>query len=365
MPEEAEKQARKELKRLERMPEAAAEHSMLRTYLDWLIELPWSKLSDGRHRHRARRARILDEDHYGLEKVKRRILEYLAVRKLNPEGKSPILCFVGPPGVGKTSLGQSIARATGRKFVRAQPRRRARRGRDPRPSPHLHRRAAGQHHPGHPQGGHAQPGVHARRDGQARRRASTAIRPRRCSRCSIRSRTRPSATTTWRVPFDLSRGDVHRHRQRARLDPGAAARPHGGDRAAGLHRGREARDRPRYLVRRQLAANGLTAEQCRDHRRGAARASSRDYTREAGVRNLERQIGAVLPQRRRADRRRQRASACASTRRPARDPRRAELRERGRGAHQHPGRGDRPRLDAGRRRHPVHRGDRGCPAAAS
>ena len=117
MPEEVEKQARKELKRLERMPEAAGEYSMVRTYLDWLIELPWARgprtaidIAEAR--------RILDDDHYGLEKIKKRILEYLAVRKLNPAGKSPILCFVGPPGVGKTSLGQSIARAIGRKFVR-------------------------------------------------------------------------------------------------------------------------------------------------------------------------------------------------------------------------------------------------------
>ena len=117
MPKEAEDQARKELKRLERMPEAAAEYAMIRTYLDWLIDLPWVKLSPDTIDVAAAR-RILDEDHYGLPKIKRRILEYLAVRKLNPDGKSPILCFVGPPGVGKTSLGQSIARATGRKFVR-------------------------------------------------------------------------------------------------------------------------------------------------------------------------------------------------------------------------------------------------------
>src|SRR4029077_11587151 len=117
MPEEAEKQAKKELRRLERMPEASAEYGMVRSYLDWLIELPWSKLSEERI-DIAEARRILDEDHYGLPKIKQRILEFLAVRKLNPEGKSPILCFVGPPGVGKTSLGQSIARAIGRKFVR-------------------------------------------------------------------------------------------------------------------------------------------------------------------------------------------------------------------------------------------------------
>src|SRR4030081_1345794 len=117
MPKEAEEQARRELKRLERMPEASPDYGMTRSYLDWLIELPWSKL-DPERIDIAEARRILDEDHYGLEKVKRRILEYLAVRKLNPDGKSPILCFVGPPGVGKTSLGQTIARATDRKFVR-------------------------------------------------------------------------------------------------------------------------------------------------------------------------------------------------------------------------------------------------------
>ena len=90
---------------------------MIRSYLDWLIGLPWSK-SDSDAIDIAEARRILDEDHYGLAKIKRRILEYLAVRKLNPNGRSPILCFVGPPGVGKTSLGQSIAKATGRKFVR-------------------------------------------------------------------------------------------------------------------------------------------------------------------------------------------------------------------------------------------------------
>jgi ATP-dependent Lon protease len=118
MPEEVEKQARKELKRLERMAEGAGENSMVRTYLDWLVELPWQN-PEAAPIDIAEARRVLDADHYGLDKIKRRILEYLAVRKLNPAGKSPILCFVGPPGVGKTSLGQSIAKATGREFVRA------------------------------------------------------------------------------------------------------------------------------------------------------------------------------------------------------------------------------------------------------
>jgi ATP-dependent Lon protease len=117
MPEAAENQARGELKRLERMPEAAAEYSMLRTYLDWLIEFPWAKLTEDNYDLDAAR-KVLDEDHYDLAKIKRRIVEFLAVRKRNPEGHAPLLCFVGPPGVGKTSLGQSIARAMGRKFER-------------------------------------------------------------------------------------------------------------------------------------------------------------------------------------------------------------------------------------------------------
>ena len=117
MPKEVEDQARKELRRLERMPEAAGEYGMVRTYLDWLVELPWA-LPEETPIDIAQARRILDEDHFGLDKIKRRIIEYLAVRKLAPNGKAPILCFVGPPGVGKTSLGQSIARAMSRKFVR-------------------------------------------------------------------------------------------------------------------------------------------------------------------------------------------------------------------------------------------------------
>ncbi len=117
MPPEVENEALKELARFERIPEMAAEHSLLRTYLDWLVELPWGVVT--KEEIDLPKAReILDTDHYGLEKVKKRIIEFLAVRKLMPEGKSPILCLVGPPGVGKTSLGQSIARAMNRKFVR-------------------------------------------------------------------------------------------------------------------------------------------------------------------------------------------------------------------------------------------------------
>jgi ATP-dependent Lon protease len=117
LPEQALKAAERELGRLEKLPPAAAEHGVIRTYLEWLVELPWSKeTEDNLDIPHARE--VLDADHYDLEKVKDRILEYLAVRKLKPDSPGPILCFVGPPGVGKTSLGRSIAKALGREFER-------------------------------------------------------------------------------------------------------------------------------------------------------------------------------------------------------------------------------------------------------
>jgi ATP-dependent Lon protease len=117
MPKEVNEVAQKELDRLSKMPPAAAEYTVSRTYLDWLIEVPWSVATED-NLDIDEAQKVLDEDHYGLEKVKKRILEYLAVRKLKADMKGPILCFVGPPGTGKTSLGKSIARALGRKFIR-------------------------------------------------------------------------------------------------------------------------------------------------------------------------------------------------------------------------------------------------------
>ncbi len=117
LPEEAEKVARKQLKRLRSMQMGSAEYTVVRTYIDWILEIPWKKETTDNLDIAAVR-RVLDEDHSGLEKVKKRIVEYLAVRKLKKDKKGPILCLIGPPGVGKTSLGRSIARALGRKFVR-------------------------------------------------------------------------------------------------------------------------------------------------------------------------------------------------------------------------------------------------------
>ncbi len=117
LPEEAKKEADRELQRLERMHPSSAEYTVASTYLDWILTLPWREgTEDNLDIRKARK--VLEEDHYGLEKPKKRIIEYLAVRKLKSDAKGPILCFVGPPGTGKTSLGQSIARALGRKFVR-------------------------------------------------------------------------------------------------------------------------------------------------------------------------------------------------------------------------------------------------------
>src|SRR5438445_9583519 len=117
MPDEVKEKALKEVGRLEKIPQASPEQGVIRTYVDWLISVPWKKAPEDDW-DIADAARILDEDHYGLPKIKDRILEYMAVRKLSHELRAPILCFVGPPGVGKTSLGKSIARAMGRKFVR-------------------------------------------------------------------------------------------------------------------------------------------------------------------------------------------------------------------------------------------------------
>src|SRR5699024_4600022 len=117
MPERIRKVALKELARFEKMPSSSAESSVIRNYIDWLVSVPWQKKSKDRIEI-GRAKKILDQDHYGLEKVKERILEYLAVQKLTQSIKGPILCLVGPPGVGKTSLAKSIARSINRNFIR-------------------------------------------------------------------------------------------------------------------------------------------------------------------------------------------------------------------------------------------------------
>jgi ATP-dependent Lon protease len=290
MPEEVEKQASKELKRLERMSDGSAEYSMVRTYLDWLIELPW-KAPEASAIDIAEARRILGEDHFGLEMVKKRILEFLAVRKLNPDGHGPILCFVGPPGVGKTSLGQSIAKALGRKFVRV-----------------------------------SLGGVHDEAEIRGHRRTYIGALPGNIIQALKKAGTRgcvmmldeidkagtgmhgdpsaallevldPEQNSTFRdnylaVPYDLSRVLFITTANVLDTVPGPLR-----DRMEIVHLPGYTQEEKleiarRYLVRRQLADNGLAPEQF-EISDAAISAIIRDYTREAGVRSLERQIGAV------------------------------------------------------------------------
>jgi ATP-dependent Lon protease len=291
MPKEAEEQSRRELRRLERMPEAAAEYGMVRSYLDWLIELPW-KLPERPPIDIAEARRILDEDHYGLEKIKRRIIEYLAVRKLAPQGKAPILCFIGPPGVGKTSLGQSIARAMQRKFVRV-----------------------------------SLGGVHDEAEIRGHRRTYIGALPGNIIQAIRKAGERdcvmmldeidklghgiqgdpasallevldPEQNNSFRdnylgVPFDLSRVVFITTANMPDTIPGPLR-----DRMEIINlTGYTAREKleiaRRYLVRRQLEANGLAADQV-ELTDDALKRIIDSYTREAGVRTLERQIGTVL-----------------------------------------------------------------------
>jgi ATP-dependent Lon protease len=292
MPEETLKLAKKEFKRLSRMGETSGEASMLRTWLELMAELPWK--AEPQPAVDISRARtILDEDHHGLEKVKRRILEHLAVRKLNPEGKSPILCFVGPPGVGKTSLGQSIARATGRKFQRV-----------------------------------ALGGLHDEAEIRGHRRTYIGALPGNVVQALKRAESRagvlmldeidklgmggfhgdpssallevldPEQNAKFRdnylgVDFDLSRVMFIATANVLDTIPGPLR-----DRMEIIHLPGYTEEEKlqiarKYLVRKQLEANGLGPEQA-SLTDAALREIVAGYTREAGVRSLEREIGAAL-----------------------------------------------------------------------
>jgi ATP-dependent Lon protease len=288
MPAEAESQARREVRRYERMPEGAAEAGMVRSYLDWLTELPWS-LPEERPIDIAEARRILDEDHYGLEKIKSRIIEYLAVRKLAPEGKAPILCFVGPPGVGKTSLGQSIARAMGRPFVRVS--------------------LGGVHDEAEIRGHRrtyigALPGniIQAIKKAGARNCVMMLDEIDKLGRgiqgdpsAAMLEVLDPEQNATFRdnylgVPFDLSRVVFVATANMLDTVPGPLLDRMEIISLAGYTEDEKLEIARRYLVRRQLEANGLKAEQA-EIDPDALRLIIKGYTREAGVRNLEREIG--------------------------------------------------------------------------
>ena len=291
MPPEVEEHARKELRRLERMNEASGEYSMARTYLDTLIAMPWSKLDvESIDIERARG--ILDADHYGLEKIKKRIVEYLAVRKLNPQGRSPILCFVGPPGVGKTSLGQSIARALGLKFQRT-----------------------------------SLGGVHDEAEIRGHRRTYIGALPGSIAQALKKAGTRnpvlmldeidklgrgiqgdpasallevldPEQNSTFRdnylgVAFDLSKVLFIATANQLDTIPSPLRDRMEIIELTGYTEEEKVEIARRYLVRRQLVANGLADGQATISDDALLRIA-RDYTREAGCRSLEREIGAVL-----------------------------------------------------------------------
>jgi ATP-dependent Lon protease len=291
MPPEAEEQALRELARLERMPEGAAEYSMTRTYLDWLTAMPWSK-TDAEQLDIERARTILDEDHYGLEKVKRRILEFLAVRKLNPEGRSPILCFVGPPGVGKTSLGQSIAKALGLQFRRV-----SLGGVHDEAEIRGHRRTYIGSLPGNI--------VQAMRKAGRRNPVLMLDEVDKLSAShqgdpfsALLEVLDPEQNNTFRdnylgVPFDLSKVlfigtanvlDAIPAPLRDRMEV---------IELTGYTEEEKLQIARRYLLKRQLQANGLTADQFKVSDE-ALRKVIVEHTREAGVRSLERQIGALL-----------------------------------------------------------------------
>jgi ATP-dependent Lon protease len=291
MPPEIEQQARKELARIERMPDGAAEYSMARNYLDWLVELPWSVTSE-RAIDIAEARRVLDEDHFDLAKIKRRILEYLAVQKLRPGGKSPILCFVGPPGVGKTSLGQSIARATGRKFVRV-----SLGGVHDEAEIRGHRRTYIGSLPGNIIQGIRKAGA---RDcvmmlDEIDKLGSGIQGDPSAALLEVLD---PEQNGTFRdaylgVPFDLSSVMFIATANMMDTVPGPLRDRMEVIELSGYTEEDKLEIAKRYLVKRQLDANGLTPERC-SIGDDALRAIIRDYTREAGVRNLERAIGAVF-----------------------------------------------------------------------
>jgi ATP-dependent Lon protease len=291
MPPDVEKHARKELARLERMSDQSGESSMVRTYLEWLSELPWSAES-GADIDIAKARAVLEADHHGLEKIKRRIIEYLAVRKLNPAGKAPILCFVGPPGVGKTSLGQSIARATGREFARV-----------------------------------SLGGVHDEAEIRGHRRTYIGALPGNIVQALRKAGKRdcvmmldeidklgrgiqgdpssallevldPAQNSTFRdnylgVPFDLSKVLFIATANQLDTIPGPLLDRMEVIQLSGYTISEKMEIARRYLLPRQCQENGLTAEQC-EIADVALRAIITDYTREAGVRNLERAIGSVF-----------------------------------------------------------------------
>ena len=290
LPEDVRKQADRELSRLERLPPAAAEHGVIRTYLEWIASLPWDKSTeDNLDLKHARK--VLDEDHYDIEQVKDRILEFLAVRKLKPDARGSILCFVGPPGVGKTSLGRSIARALGRKFERisvggvrdeAEIRGHRRTYIGAMPGTIIRAlRDAGSNNPLFMIDEIDKMGADYRGDP-----ASALLEVLDPEQNSTLPRPLPR-----RAVRPLAR-HVRHHGEHARHDPRPLRDRMEVIQLAGYTEEEKLEIAKRYLVPRQIERNGLKKSQI-DITDAGLRAIIADYTREAGVRNLEREIGTI------------------------------------------------------------------------
>jgi ATP-dependent Lon protease len=290
LPEGVRRQVDRELSRLEKLPQAAAEHGVIRTYLEWMAALPWDKGTDDKL-DLAHARKVLDDDHYDIEKVKDRILEFLAVRKLKPDARGSILCFIGPPGVGKTSLGQSVARALGRRFERISVG-----GVRDESEIRGHRRT----YIG------AMPGtvVRALRDAESNNPVfmideidKLGADYRGDPASAMLEVLDPEQNATFRdhyldVPFDLSRvmfictaNDIDRV-------PGPLRDRMEVIQLAGYTEEEKLEIAKRYLVPRQIDRNGLKRSQVSFSDTGL-KAIISDYTREAGVRSLEREIGSV------------------------------------------------------------------------
>ena len=308
LPEETRKAVDRELARLERLPAAAAEYGVIRTYIDWILSLPWSQTTeDNLDLPHARQ--VLDEDHFDLEKVKERIIEYLAVAKLRGDVSGSILCFVGPPGVGKTSLGQSIARALERKFTRISVG-----GVRDESEIRGHRRT----YIG------AMPGtiIRALRDAESRNpvflideidKMGSDFRGDPAS--AMLEVLDPEQHSTFRdhyldLPFDLSKVLFICTANQLETIPGPLLDRMDVIQLSGYTEDEKLGIAKRYLVPKQLEAHGLTADKV-SFTEGALRTVIREYTREAGVRNLERQIAALC---RKAARRVAEGKAKGSTR---------------------------------------------------
>ena len=290
LPEDVRRQADRELARLEKLPQAAAEHGVIRTYLEWLASLPWdTTTTDNLDLGHARE--VLDADHFDIEKVKERILEFLAVRRLNPEAKGSILCFVGPPGVGKTSLGKSIARALGRDFERIS----AGGVRDEAEIRGHRRTYIG-----------AMPGtiIRALRDAGS---ANPLFMIDEIDKMGSDYRGDPASAmlevldpeqnSSFRdhyldVPFDLSRVMFVTTANTLDTIPSPLRDRMEVIQLAGYTEEEKLEIAKRYLVPRQIERNGLKRSQIAFSDTGLRRIVA-EYTREAGVRNLEREIGAA------------------------------------------------------------------------